>query len=199
MYDGISEYPKCVINYNPDGKPERYVIGDGTTIFVDGYENNNFNIGILLPNGNTYSADNLLSDFSSLGGDVYDNALSLAREVLKETLLEISIQGWIELELPTWWGIADDLMKTRLAEAILPNNIRAGLLEEEHYRELSKIIKNLQEYDLGKEKLIIARRENANERQIQQLIEFNRTRKDQCLEIIEVLKNSIKTTIKGRM
>lgn len=73
------------------------------------------------------------------------------------------------------------------------------LLEENHYRELSEIIRNLQEYDNGKEKLIAARREQAQEEEIQQLIEFNRQRKDQCLQIIEAMKNSIKATIKGQV
>ncbi len=72
------------------------------------------------------------------------------------------------------------------------------LLEESHYRELSEIIKNLQEYDNGKEKLIAARRDQTEEYQIQLLIDFNRQRKDRCLEIIETMKISIKSTIKGQ-
>ena len=71
------------------------------------------------------------------------------------------------------------------------------LLEEEHYRQLSEIIKNLQEYDTGKEKLIGARLRNADEWQIEQLIRHNAVRKDKCLEMIEALKSSIKLTIKG--
>lgn len=71
------------------------------------------------------------------------------------------------------------------------------LLEENHYLELSKIITNLQEYDTGKEKLIASRRSQASEFEIQQLIDFNRDKKDKCLEIIESMKASIKLTIKG--
>lgn len=71
------------------------------------------------------------------------------------------------------------------------------LLEENHYRELMEIIRNLQEYDTGKEKLIIARRQQAQDWQIKMLIDYNRQRKDRCLEIIEGMKDSIKATIKG--
>ena len=72
------------------------------------------------------------------------------------------------------------------------------LLEENHYVELNEIIKNLQEYDTGKEKLIAARREHAEEWQIQMLIDSNRERKDRCLVIIETMKDSIRNTIKGQ-
>lgn len=71
------------------------------------------------------------------------------------------------------------------------------LLEENHYLELSKIIAHLQEYDTGKEKLIASRRNNALVDEIQQLVAFNRDKKDKCLEIIESMKSSIKLTIKG--
>eukprot|EP01012_Entosiphon_sulcatum_P044186 TRINITY_DN58765_c0_g1_i1.p1 TRINITY_DN58765_c0_g1~~TRINITY_DN58765_c0_g1_i1.p1 ORF type:complete len:197 (+),score=31.36 TRINITY_DN58765_c0_g1_i1:155-745(+) len=71
------------------------------------------------------------------------------------------------------------------------------LLEENHYLELIRIITHLQEYDTGKEKLILSRRNNTRDYEIQQLIEFNKTRKDKCLEIIESMKTSIKLTIKG--
>ena len=73
------------------------------------------------------------------------------------------------------------------------------LLEERHYKELSEIIKNLQEYDTGKGKLIEARRKNADTNKIEQLINFNRVHKDRCLEIIEAMKSSIKSTIKGEV
>lgn len=71
------------------------------------------------------------------------------------------------------------------------------LLEEDHYLELSKVISNLQEYDMGKEKLIASRRNHASENEIRQLIDFNRNKKDKCLEIIESMKAGIKLTIKG--
>jgi hypothetical protein len=73
------------------------------------------------------------------------------------------------------------------------------LLEENHYIELSEIIKNLQEFDNGKEKIIAARRDLADEYLISQIVEFNRQRKDRCLEIIEAMKHSIKETIKGQI
>lgn len=73
------------------------------------------------------------------------------------------------------------------------------LLEENHYIELSEIIRNLQEFDNGKEKLIIARRNQIPEQEINQIVEFNRERKDRCLEIIESMKSSIKVLIKGEL
>jgi len=72
------------------------------------------------------------------------------------------------------------------------------LLEENHYVELVEIIGNLQEFDTGKEKLIEARRTDADESTIRQIIDFNRQRKDRCLQIIETMKTSIKATIKGK-
>jgi primosomal protein N'' len=63
---------------------------------------------------------------------------------------------------------------------------------------LIEIIKNLEEYDTGKEKLIAARREHAAEWEIQMLIDSNRQRKDRCLELIETINNSIRNTIKGQ-
>ena len=38
-----------------------------------------------------------------------------------------------------------------------------------------------------------------NLQEIMQIIQFNRQRKDRCLEIIEAMKNSIKLTIKGEI
>lgn len=71
------------------------------------------------------------------------------------------------------------------------------LLEEEHYKELTEIIKNLKEFDNGKEKLY-SRLNHAEQWEIEQIIEYNRQRKDRCLEIIEAMKLSIKATIKGQ-
>lgn len=71
------------------------------------------------------------------------------------------------------------------------------LLEEKHYKELTEIIKNLKEFDNGKEKLY-SRLNDAEQLEIEQIIEYNRHRKDRCLEIIEAMKLSIKTTIIGQ-
>lgn len=73
------------------------------------------------------------------------------------------------------------------------------LLEDDHYIELSAIIATLQEYDTGKEKLIAARRNDIHDYEIAQLIEFNRAKKDKCLELIESMKSGIKLTIKGEV
>jgi len=72
------------------------------------------------------------------------------------------------------------------------------LLEENHYKELIEVIDNLQEFDTGKEKLLAARRLEIDEWTIQQIIEFNRLKKDRCLQIIEAMKSDIKLTIKGQ-
>ena len=70
------------------------------------------------------------------------------------------------------------------------------LLEENHYVELTQIIQHLKEFNTGKEKYY-ARFSTAENREIQQIVDYNRERKDRCLEIIETMKDSIKATIKG--
>jgi hypothetical protein len=100
------------------------------------------------------------------------------------------------------WEVANvtNLKKfdTALKKTHLQIETTSILLEEIHYAELVKVIINLQEYDMGKEKLIAARRETASEYEIQRIIDFNRTKKDKCLKIIESMKSSIKETIKGK-
>jgi hypothetical protein len=71
------------------------------------------------------------------------------------------------------------------------------LLEENHYTELTQIIQYLKEFNTGKEKYY-ARLSTAQNPEIQQIVDYNRERKDRCLEIIETMKGSIKETIKGQ-
>lgn len=71
------------------------------------------------------------------------------------------------------------------------------LLEENHYTELTQIIQYLKEFNTGKEKYY-ARLSTAQNPEIQQIVDYNRDRKDRCLEIIETMKGSIKETIKGQ-
>lgn len=136
-------------------------------------------------------------------------------EVLKATALKYNDKQF-ELYVDLWRNLQDlkfacvDLWN----EASLPNlrkfdialrqthrqiETTSILLEENHYKELAEIIRNLQEYDTGKEKLIAARRNDVDQWRIQQIIENNRQRKDRCLEIVEAMKDSIKTTIKGKV
>ena len=70
------------------------------------------------------------------------------------------------------------------------------LIEEEHYRDILEAIKNLQEFDNGKEKLI-TKWTTAEDWEIDQLIGYNRERKDKCLEIIDRMKIDIRKKIKG--
>lgn len=92
--------------------------------------------------------------------------------------------------------------------------ISSILIEDIHYTELAKIITTFQEYDSGKGKLIKAfknidssRRNiginnhlerDINQYQIDEMIEYNRVRKDRCIAIIEEMKSSIKELIKGK-
>jgi hypothetical protein len=135
-------------------------------------------------------------------------------EIIKATALKYNDKQF-ELYLDLWknlqelkfasidlWNIAN-LNNLKKFDSALRKTHRqiettSILLEENHYVELNEIIKNLQEFDTGKEKLIAARRERAEEWEIHMLIESNRQRKDRCLEIIETMKDSIRNTIKGQ-
>lgn len=70
------------------------------------------------------------------------------------------------------------------------------LIELSHYTELREIIKTLKEYDFGKERLMNNRTNVPNE-MIEEMIDYNRGRKDRCLELIETIKTEIQTQIKG--
>ncbi|KIQ16415.1 hypothetical protein RT99_20290 [Flavobacterium sp. MEB061] len=92
--------------------------------------------------------------------------------------------------------------------------ISSILIEDIHYDELVKIITTFQEYDSGKGRLIKAYKSidlnrrniipnnhlerDVNEYQINEMIEYNRVRKDRCIAIIEEMKSSIKELIKGK-
>lgn len=133
-------------------------------------------------------------------------------EIIKATSLRYSnkqfdlyIELWKDLQelkfsLFDLWNLANQQNLRKFDSALRKTHRQIEttsiLLEESHYLELTEVIKNLQEFDTGKEKLISARREQVEERQIQMLIEFNRQKKDRCLEIIETLKSSIRATIK---
>jgi hypothetical protein len=71
------------------------------------------------------------------------------------------------------------------------------LIEEDHYKEIIEVISNLQEFDNGKEKLI-TKLNTAEEWEINELIFYNRERKDKCLEIIDKMKIDIRTRIRGQ-
>jgi hypothetical protein len=100
------------------------------------------------------------------------------------------------------WQLADQRNLRKFDVALKKTHrqieITSILLEENHHKELSEIITNLQEYDNGKGKLIYAKNNFADRKQISEIIEFNRQRKDRCLEIIEVMKKSITLTLKGQ-
>src|SRR5690606_10015325 len=134
-------------------------------------------------------------------------------EVLKATTLKYNDRQF-ELYVDLWKNLQDlkfamiDLWNTanlanlKKFEQSLKQTHRqiettSILLEETHYVELSKIILNLEEYDTGKNKLIASRRATADVLEIQQLIDFNRERKENCIQLIESLKSSIKSTVKG--
>lgn len=70
------------------------------------------------------------------------------------------------------------------------------LLEDNHHTELLSIIDVLKEFNTGKEKLH-AKYDTASEYEIEQIIGYNKIKKDKCLELIENLKGSVKRTIKG--
>ena len=135
-------------------------------------------------------------------------------EIIKATALrytnkqfDLYVELWKNLQelkfsLIDLWNLANqhNLRKfdTALKKTHRQIETTSILLEESHYLELTEVIKNLQEFDTGKEKLIAARRDQVEEWQIQMLIDFNRQRKDRCLDIIETLKSSIRATIKGQ-
>jgi len=73
------------------------------------------------------------------------------------------------------------------------------LIEGAHYTELREIIRVLREYELGKVRLGDQRsRLNPPEHEIQEMIEYNRERKDSYLEIIERIRLDIQSKISGR-
>ena len=135
-------------------------------------------------------------------------------EILRATTLKYNDRQF-ELYVDLWrnlqdlkfacidlWNLANT-MNLRKFETALKKTHRqvettSILLEENHYKELIEIIDNLEEFDTGKEKLIAARRTEVDQWTIQQIIDFNRQRKDMCLQIIETMKTSIKATIKGQ-
>ncbi len=71
------------------------------------------------------------------------------------------------------------------------------LIEEDHYKELTDVIKNFQEYNNGKRKLV-AQWNTAQDYEIEQMIDHNRQQKDKCLEIIAKMKTDIQARIKGK-
>lgn len=143
-------------------------------------------------------------------------------EVLKTTSLRYSDKQF-KLYLDLWknlqdlkfacidlWKVANNSNLNNFALSLNKTHRQVEttsiLIEDKHYTELIEIIKNFQEYDTGKGKLIRARNNNLNERnenintfQIEQMINSNRQKKDRCLEIIEEMKASIKELIKGKI
>lgn len=142
-------------------------------------------------------------------------------EILKTTTLKYNDKQF-ELYLDLWknlqdlkfacidlWNIANNSNLNKFATSLKKTHRQIEttsiLIEDKHYVEISEIIKNFQEYDTGKGKLIKARNNSSIERndnvenyQIEQMIEYNREKKDRCLEIIEEMKTSIKDLIKGK-
>jgi hypothetical protein len=142
-------------------------------------------------------------------------------EILKTTTLKYNDKQF-ELYLDLWknlqelkfacidlWNMANNSNLNKFAISLKKTyrqlETTSILIEDKHYVEISEIIRKFQEFDTGKVKLIKARNNNANDRndnfdnnQIEQMIEYNRERKDRCLEIIEEMKTSIKDLIKGK-
>lgn len=71
------------------------------------------------------------------------------------------------------------------------------LIEGSHYNELREIIRVLREYEGGKIRLG-DHRMTAPDYEIEEMIDYNRERKDMCLEIIERIKQDIQSKISGR-
>jgi len=71
------------------------------------------------------------------------------------------------------------------------------LIEGSHYNELREIIRVLREYEGGKIRLG-DHRMTAPDYEIEEMIEYNRERKDMCLDIIERIKQDIQSKISGR-
>ncbi|WP_027127232.1 hypothetical protein [Gelidibacter mesophilus] len=134
-------------------------------------------------------------------------------EVLKATTLKYNDRQF-ELYLDLWknlqelkfscldlWSLANKPNLQKFKESLKKTDRQIEtssiLIELNHYSELREIIKNFKEYDFGKQRLIENRINNINEVQIDEMIEFNRERKDKCLELIELIKTEIQTKIKG--
>jgi len=109
-------------------------------------------------------------------------------QTLKFSCLEL----WQEVSRKNLINFHNSLKKTE--QQIETTSI---LLEENHYVELTQIIQYLKEFNTGKEKYY-TRYSTAENWEIQQIVDYNRDRKDRCLEIIETMKGSIKETIKGQ-
>lgn len=140
---------------------------------------------------------------------VYKNQL----EVLKATTLKYNDRQF-ELYLDLWknlqelkfasldlWDNASkpnlEKFKSSLTKSDRQIETSSILIELNHYSEMREIIKTLQEYNIGKERLIACRLNNINDYQIKDMIEFNRDKKDKCLELIEEIKIDIQNRIKG--
>lgn len=134
-------------------------------------------------------------------------------EVLKATTLKYNDRQF-ELYLDLWknlqelkfscldlWSSANNpnLRRFKISLKKTDRQIETSsiLIELNHYSELQEIIKNFKEYNFGKQQLIENRINNINKIQIDEMIEFNRERKDKCLELIELIKIEIQTRIKG--
>lgn len=134
-------------------------------------------------------------------------------EVLKATTLKYNDRQF-ELYLDLWknlqelkfscldlWSLANIPYLRKFKESLNKTDRQIEtssiLIELNHYTELREIIKNFKEYNFGKQRLIENRLNNIDEVQIDEMIEFNRERKDKCLELIELIKTEIQTKIKG--
>ena len=101
------------------------------------------------------------------------------------------------------WQQADSLRLERFSKQLKISKTdieRASLfIEEEHYKELTKLIKHFSEYQVGKLDLINYRRdEYYDDYQITQMIENNGLKKDAFDKLIYVIKGDLKKQIGGK-
>lgn len=140
--------------------------------------------------------------------EVYKSQL----DILKATSLKYNDRQF-ELYLDLWknlqelkfssidlWNEASGINLKKFQTALSKSNrqieVSSILIEIEHYQELRDIIDTLKDYSFGKQRLIESR-DNVSEQMIKEMIDFNRERKNRCLEIIESIKFQIQAKIKG--
>ncbi|MEJ7739696.1 MAG: hypothetical protein WKF97_19905 [Chitinophagaceae bacterium] len=141
----------------------------------------------------------------------YQNQL----DILKQTTLRYSDRQFehysklwsslydLKLLADDLWEQADPVRLERFSKQLRTTKAdieKASLfIEEEHYKELTKLIKGFSEYQVGKLDLINYRRnEMYNEYHVNQLIEHNGQKKNAFEKLIYIIKTDLKKQIGGR-
>lgn len=113
---------------------------------------------------------------------------------------------WVSLsalqnEVDKLWGCANSRnlksFVSSLAEAKTKIRNSALLISKNHYQEIMEVIYNLENYQIGKEKLINARRstENITDSNIQEIIVQNRENKDKIAKFVNHMLEEMRTQI----